>query len=61
MVRGMEGLMRGACYAEMPLARRNAALDGIKDELKGMRQIGGEDAVAQMRALIDRYAMLLQK
>jgi hypothetical protein len=47
--------------AEMPLAKRNEALDGVTDGLRGMRQARGEAAVAQMRALIDRYATLLQR
>ncbi|WP_420104168.1 DUF7696 family protein [Bosea sp. (in: a-proteobacteria)] len=44
--------------AEMPLARRNEALDGVKDGLRGIRQIRGDAAVAQLRELIDRYAAL---
>lgn len=45
--------------AELPLPRRNEALDG-SDALRGMRQLRGDAAVAEMRTLIDRYAMLRQ-
>lgn len=44
--------------AELPLTRRNDALDGVPDQLRGIKQIRGEAAVAQLRALIDRYAAL---
>lgn len=45
--------------AELPLPRRNEALDGTEG-LRGMRQLRGDAAVAEMRTLIDRYAMLRQ-
>lgn len=45
--------------AEMPLIKRNQALDGVKDALRGIRQIRGDAAVARLRAEIDRYAALL--
>lgn len=47
--------------AELPLARRNEALDGVKDGMRGMKSIRGDAAVAQMRAEIDRYAALKAK
>jgi hypothetical protein len=47
-----------AYRASMPLAQRNEALDGVKDGLRGVRQIRGEAAVAHLRAEIDRYAAL---
>lgn len=46
------------CRAEMPLAQRNEALDGVKDGMRGVRQIRGDAAVAQLRAEIDRYLAL---
>ncbi|KRE07481.1 hypothetical protein ASE63_22540 [Bosea sp. Root381] len=45
--------------AEMPLSKRNQALDGVKDELRGIKQIRGDAAVAKLRAEIDRYAALV--
>lgn len=44
--------------ADMPLARRNEALDCIKDGMRGIRQIRGDAAVAEIRAEIDRYASM---
>lgn len=46
------------CRANMTLAQRNEALDGVKDGMRGVRQIRGDAAVAQLRAEIDRYARL---
>lgn len=43
--------------AELPLAKRNNA-DGVKDELRGMKSIRGDAAVAHLRAEVDRYAAL---
>ena len=45
--------------AEMPLTRRNQASDGVKYELRGIKQIRGDAAVAKLRAEIDRYAALI--
>ncbi len=45
--------------AEMPLTKRNQALDGVKDELRGIKQIRGDAAVTKLRAEIDRYAALV--
>jgi hypothetical protein len=47
--------------AELPLAKRNNALDGVKDELRGKKGIRGDAAVAHIRAEIDRYAALKAK
>ncbi|KRE02616.1 hypothetical protein ASE61_15170 [Bosea sp. Root670] len=47
--------------AGLPLGQRNDALDGVKDGLKGMKAFRGDAAVAQLRAEIDRYAMLKAK
>lgn len=44
--------------AELPLAKRNNALDGVKDGLRGMKSIRGDAAVAHLRTEIDRYAGL---
>lgn len=38
---------------EMQLIKRNQAPDGVKDELRGIRQIRGDAAVARLRAEID--------
>lgn len=42
----------------MTLAQRNEALDGVKDGMRGVRQIRGDAAATQLRAEIDRYARL---
>lgn len=47
--------------AGLPLRERNNTLDGVKDELRGMKSIRGDAAVAQLRAEIDRSATLMAK
>ncbi|HEV7257729.1 MAG TPA: hypothetical protein VGN82_08100 [Bosea sp. (in: a-proteobacteria)] len=44
--------------AGLPLTKRNQVLDGVKDELRGIRNIRGDAAVVRLRAEIDRYATL---
>ena len=46
------------CRANMTLSQRNEALDGVKDGMRGVRQIRGDASAAQLRAEIDRYARL---
>lgn len=47
--------------AGLPIRDRNNALDGVKDEIRGMKSIRGEAAVAHLRAEIDRYAAPMAK
>lgn len=42
----------------MTMAQRNEALDRVKDGMRGVRQIRGDAAAAQLRAEINRYAAL---
>ncbi len=46
--------------AGLPLTKRNQLLDGVKDELRGIRTIPRDAAVERIRAEIDRYATLAQ-
>lgn len=45
--------------ANLPPGQRNDILDGVKDGPKGVKGHRGEQAVAQLRAEIDRYARLV--
>lgn len=47
--------------AVMPLREWNNALDGVKDEIKGVKNFRGDAAVAQLRIEIDCYAALMAK